>query len=201
MKTWILAFVLTLTCPDPPMPYTMGTVGDSINVGIFVPSVTFLNERMKWHGWSVSAFAVSGTLISDSKIQYETGIQGKGFSTVCTNSGINNLYTGETAAAAWAEQLVVLNEMYADGMRIVVVNLSPCNGASGCPVATIPTYNASEAAWVSTHSDRAVLVDAYTLMGNGTSLKAMCVQTDNLHPSAECTQIRAFAIADAAMVQ
>jgi hypothetical protein len=178
------------------------TVGNSIMVGAYdIVMADAIQTNLSGRKY-VQAFAVSGSSIADSGTQYNTSVRGNGFTKVIDNAGINDMLGGSSAATAWAAMQPILDGMVSDGVFVVLVNVTPCRGYSGCPMAAVTTYNASEAAWVAANPGHAGLVDANALLrdpNDHDSLAPICLSapgaSDSLHPNDACSVLMAAAIA------
>lgn len=186
-----------------PASTAVATVGDSILLGAWDVKIgdamsIYLSDarQRKW----VTPFAISGAKIDaaagNCTSQYTTNVQGKTFDVIAYNCGINNLLAGESAAVAWGKSETLLNQMLSDGFRVVVANITPCNGYGPCPAeAVTAAYNVSLAAWCTTNAANCSLYDANAAMGDGVgALKTVCntncgsaAACDSLHPSNACS--------------
>jgi hypothetical protein len=184
----------------------VATIGDSILRGAYdVYVASAIQARVSSRRVYVSPYAVSGDSTVGCTTQYAS-VSSTDTDVIVNNCGINNLLGGESAAVAWGNMQTLLDSMYAAGFRIVAVNLLPCAGYASCTAgvqANVTTVNASLASWVASHSTKATLVDANTLLRNPLSidaLKASCADesgADFLHPDNSCAIEYAQAIAGA----
>jgi len=202
----------TVTCPAVTTEaQTVAGVGDSVMVGAYTTKVAdVMNDQLCLSGRAFAQFAVSGANIAACTTQYTTNVQGHAYRAVATNCGTNSLSPGDpTGAAAWAEMETLLNLIVADGFHVVVGNITPCGGYSGCVTSAVTGFNALEAAWCAAHPVTATCIDNFTLLGSGsepltyspprpTVMGSLCLpSSDSLHPNNYCTTKLAVAFAGA----
>lgn len=185
-------------------------VGDSIMVGINGLHVADeMNSRLCSRSKRVDQFAVGGTTITNCNLQYMNNVKGNPYQVVATECGVNDLLGG-TAAAAWPLMESFLDNMMRDGgYQLIVGNVGPCAGTSGCVTAEIDAFNAMEANWCADAGTRATCLDNNLLLSSTletglygpartTWLANQCrVGSDKIHPNNFCTTILADTFADA----
>lgn len=205
----------TAACPlSTTEAQTFALIGDSIMVGNnTIQMVDEMNDRVCLSGRAVASYAVGGAQIADGAnnctLQYTGHVQGHAYRAVLSNCGINNLLAGESAAVAWGKAQTLYNQILADGFPLIVGNLTPCHGYSGCDDTKVSTFNASLSTWCGTHP-AATCLDNHTLLATTTTsltystspgdvLGSLCLpNADYLHPNDYCSTRLAQAFADAA---
>ncbi len=191
---------------------TVAAVGDSIMVGAYqIKMVDEMNDRLCPRSLAAANYAVSGSHISDCVTQYHTSVKGQGYRDVLTNCGTNDINGGQDPVAAWASMESFVNDITKDGgYHLVLGNVTPCHGYSGCDPTIISAFNAEEASWCADAGSRVTCLDSYTLLGAGSNtinysgtshvgqLGTLCQPTsDGLHPNNYCTTKLADSFADA----
>lgn len=204
---------VTATCPVvTDNAHTVATIGDSIMVGAFqIRVVDELNDRLCSRSLAAVSYAVSGSHISDCTDQYHNSVKGQGYRDVLTNCGTNDINGGQDAGGAWNMMASLLTDIVHDGgYHVVLGNVTPCQGYSGCVPSVISVFNALEASWCADAGNLATCIDNYTLLGSASNtlsysgsthvsaLGTLCQPTsDGLHPNNYCTTKLADSFADA----
>jgi hypothetical protein len=188
---------------------TIALFGNSIMVGVTAaaPGVTVeeeMNARLCGSSRKVAQFGASGAKINTGANscldQYTTNIKGHAYAAAATECGINDIINGTSGVDAWAMMESLLADVvYDGGFHVVLGNLAPCHGYSGCDTAQVLAFNAAEANWCADAGSRATCLNHYALLGatstektNSTTtttvLATKCIpSTDNLHPNGYCT--------------
>lgn len=188
---------------------TVALIGDSIMVGADTQKMAEeMGDRLCSRSIGVVQYAVSGSTISDCADQYHTSVKGHPYRDVATECGTNTLLSGSSAATAWAQMESLMQDVTSDGgFHVVLGNVTPCTGYSGCDAAKVTAFNAMEANWCADAGSRATCIDNYTLLLTGMStinysapqtiMGNLCQPTDSLHPNSYCTTRLADSFADA----
>lgn len=178
------------TSPDSCDPGTrelVTTIGDSIMAGTSASVGDALVTELGTTDFAVQGCAAGGSRVADCIAKFNS-YANTNVGTVAWNCGTNNLVNGQSAASTWAEAEVALDAIRAQGVKIALVNVTPCGGYSGCQPSEVTSYNALLAAWCATEGAAACqFFDAYTATATGTALSVGCNEGDNLHLSAGCT--------------
>lgn len=176
-------------------------IGDSIMVGNSeVKVVDVVNGQLCPSGRAADSFAVGGSLIANCANQYHTSVRGTPYRSVATNCGINDLLGGATVNTAFAAIESLADAITRDaGYHLILGNLTPCGGYSGCNDANVQLFNAKEADWCADAGHLATCIDNYSLIGSGSAtvrfntayagyMGNLCLpSSDFLHPNNYCT--------------
>ncbi len=186
----------------------VATIGDSVITGawdVLVADAMQTRVPRKF----ITPYSASGATIANTSTQYTTNVQGLGFTAVVVGVGINDLIGGTSGATAWGNLQTLLTTIISDGLRPVVVNVTPCGGYGSCTSGVDDervAFNGLEATWCASHAATATCVNADLLLRNPgvvNQLLASCQDDcgafacDSLHPDNSCSVVYANAIADA----
>lgn len=115
--------------------------------------------------------------------------------------GTNDLSAGTSGADVWDELRTQAEEAHAAGYIVIVLGIPPRGGSAGWDATkeTERLHVNSEAAAYAAANTWFKFIDTDELLGgtgNPLELSALCDSGDNLHPSCDCQQDIADAVAD-----
>lgn len=167
-------------------PFQAAALGDSITAGFGVTTSYPATLQTQLAGtWKIANQGLAGDTTTMMLVRWYSTIKRQAPGTLVLLGGTNDLGTGVSAAATWANLLTMYLEARSLGMRLVPVTVLPRNGSGGwdgTKEAQRQLLNAQILAWCSANG--VTCVDAAADMDDGSgALKAAYRQADLLHPN------------------
>lgn len=170
------------------VPNAVAWVGDSITwgnapvTGTDRPPAVLGSLTVKY----VQNLGIAGNTAAQCLTNFRDTVKGKGFTTLIVMCGVNDLQSGTSAAATYASLETLYNEARADGLRLILVGISPWGSyvnSSPAKQTQSDALNVLISDYATTHSLDFVST-ASLGAGSPLALTAPNDSGDGLHPNA-----------------
>lgn len=180
-------------CPEnyPSQNLSIAWLGDSIIAGTgSTPSTPPQQLKAVTDPGSVFNLATGGYTTTQCATRYASAaVAGGGHRTLIWSCGVNDMATGISGAAAWANAQAVVAAARAAGLRVIVTSIMPWKNSAGWTAGKqteTDAYNSAASAWAGANG--AIFVDLYAAMGGGGGDPAVLAVAydsgDSIHPNA-----------------
>jgi lysophospholipase L1-like esterase len=103
-------------------------LGDSITAGTGTAGYPDVIGKYAPGRYAFVNWGHSGDTTAVAQTSYLANIKGKGYATLTILVGVNDLRVGTAATAVWTTLKAVIDDALADGLRVVVMTVSPWKG-------------------------------------------------------------------------
>lgn len=139
-------------------------------------------------GISVDNFGVPSSKTSDCAIRWSNEIRGRGYRTLLWSCAVNDVANGISGTTALANATVVWNQAKADGLKVIITEVTPWKNSAGWTTGTqteSDVYSTGAKAWADANGGVFIFTRP-TMGGQGGDTNVLLTTMnsgDNIHPN------------------